>query len=202
MIFQISGKLVHILDDSIVLDVQGVGYHVFIPDLLRNKLPSIGDLFTVFTYHLIREDNQQLFGFESLVEKQLFLTLISVSGVGPKVAIKILSSCDSGMLIQSILKEDLVTLTRIPGLGKKTAERLIVELKDKLEQFHTITMPTSTSPNIATSTSHSQHQDVMMALKTLGYHAEEVRRAIRSASEQLHADMKLEERIKVLLKHL
>lgn len=202
MIFQISGSLAHILDDSIVIDCHGVGYQIYVPDLLRNNLPDIGEPFTIFTYHLIREDAQLLFGFSSLTEKQLFLTLISVSGVGPKVAIKILSSCDAAMLIQCILKEDLVTLTRIPGLGKKTAERLIVELKDKMEQFHTISLPTSTTPLSKSSSSPSHNNDLLMALKTLGYHTEEIRRALRSASDQLRSDMKLEESIKILLKHL
>jgi len=201
MIFQVSGQLSFVLDDSIVIDANGVGYQIFVPDLFKNNLPEQGTTVTVFTYHHIREDIQLLFGFETLTEKQFFITLTSVSGVGPKVALKIMSSCDTHTLTQAILKDDLVTLTRIPGLGKKTAERLIVELKDKMDQFYTSAIPVS-NQRPSSRLTHDHHDDLVMALKTLGYHTEEIRRALKKAADQLENSMKLEESIKILLKHL
>jgi Holliday junction DNA helicase RuvA len=200
MIFQLSGQLALILDDSIVIETSGIGYQVFIPELLKNSLSSVGSEIKVFTYHHIREDIQLLFGFETLSDKQFFLTLTTVSGVGPKGALKIMSACDITTITQAILKEDLVTLTRIPGLGKKTAERLIVELKDKVDQFHSSTPISSKQTSRTLSTDHQN--DLFSALKTLGYHTEEIRRAIKKSSEHLQGSMKLEESIKVLLKHL
>ncbi len=200
MIFQLCGPLSLILDDSIVIEANGVGYQVFIPELFKSRLSDVGSDIKVFTYHHIREDIQLLFGFETLTEKQFFLTLTTVSGVGPKGALKIMSACDIATLTQAILREDLMTLTRIPGLGKKTAERLIVELKDKVDHFH------SSEPLSIKQTPKalgSDHQnDLFSALKTLGYHTEEIRSAIKKTSEQLQGSIKLEDSIKILLKHL
>ena len=112
-----------------------------------------------------------------------------------------MSNCDIHTLTQAIIREDIVTLTRIPGLGKKTAERLIVELKDKVDQFQS-SSPTPTLSKTSHQLTNSHQNDLFMALKTLGYHGEEIRRALKQASSQLENSLKLEESIKILLKHL
>lgn len=135
MIASLSGILSHHIGDQVVVDVGGVGYRVFVSQLSSTRLPSVGEKVFLFVHTAVREDNISLFGFATEGEKRLFQKLISVNGIGPKLALTILSGILPNDLVAAVRREDLVRLTAIPGIGKKTAERIILDLKDKLHEF-------------------------------------------------------------------
>lgn len=179
MIVQLTGQLIEKNETSIVLDCNGVGYEVFVPTNILNMTPNINQPFTLFTHHHIREDQEFLFGFTSVEQKKLFTLLTSVSGVGPKVGIKILSSYSSNELIAAVLENNLPLLTSISGVGKKMAERLIIDCKDKLSKL------LESSPSIKAAQAsfsliptHTLSDDVLMALKNLGYSKDEIKKAL------------------------
>jgi Holliday junction DNA helicase RuvA len=132
LIAQLSGKLVQKQPNTVIIDVGGVGYDVTIPVSTFYELGEPGSDVSLKIHTHVREDALQLFGFWTAREKELFLKLTSVSGVGPKLAITMLSGMPAGELINAITNNDLVRLTSIPGVGRKTAERVVVELRDKL----------------------------------------------------------------------
>ena len=201
MIFFLEGLFVDILENAIVIDVNGIGYKVIISSQVKNKLPAISQKVKLFTYFHVREDQQVLFGFLSLEDKQLFTKLISVSGVGPKVAMKMLSDLEPTHLCQAILNNDLAQLTQISGVGKKMAERLIIELKDKLHFSSTIPIQKD-SLGTRQGITLEFKDDLILTLKTLGYHQEEIRRALNKSSSEMDHTMSLQHAIKVTLKHL
>lgn len=128
-------------EGSISLDVNGVGYLLYVSNNTLSALPEEGETIKIYTYMSVREDDVSLFGFSSKEEKQLFLKLTLVSGIGPKVALSILSGLPLSQLIAAIIKQDLRTLSSIKGLGKKTAERLCLELKDKISPMGVVDEP-------------------------------------------------------------
>src|SRR5215210_7124447 len=132
MIAQLSGKLIYKQPNTIIIDVGGVGYEVTIPVSTFYELGDAGSDVSLRIHTNVREDSIQLFGFWTAREKELFLRLTSVSGIGPKLAITMLSGMPATELITAIRNNDLARLTAIPGVGKKTAERVVVELRDKL----------------------------------------------------------------------
>lgn len=136
MISFLSGTLVEKAAPLLVLDVNGVGYEVQASLNTFSALPKIGGDIRLLTHFVVREDAQLLYGFADAAERQLFRTLIKVNGVGPKLALAILSGMDAAMFSRCILAADVASLTRLPGVGKKTAERLIVEMKDRLREWH------------------------------------------------------------------
>jgi holliday junction DNA helicase RuvA len=200
MIFSIDGQIDSILDNSIILNSQGIGYQVFVSEIVLNKAPKAGSSLKLFTYHHIREDLQVLYGFTSLEDKNFFNILTSVSGVGPKVAIRILAS-ETEAVVSAIMQENIAALTSIQGVGKKMAERMIVELKDKLSKIYE-DIPHSENTNSTTKIEKDTMNDTLLALKTLGYKNDEIKRAVNLANEQLKEVSSLEARIKILLKHL
>lgn len=134
MIGYLRGEVSHLFSDYCFLDVQGVGYRVFIPESTRQKI-TLNKSVLLFTYLSVREDAMLLYGFFSQDEYELFLHLISVSGIGPKVAIGILSSISVQEFRTAISQKKMAVLTKLPGVGKKTAERMLLELKDKIGQL-------------------------------------------------------------------
>jgi Holliday junction DNA helicase RuvA len=200
MIFYVSGRLEYIDPNFVVLDVNGMGYKVTVPETLSQSLPAIGETVKLYTVFHVREDQQQLFGFLSTEDKAVFLLLTSVSGVGPKVGIKILSTLAISDLIPAIQQENLAVLTSVSGVGKKMAERVIIELKDKVAALYAYSESekTPTQTTIAPSLS----DDLTLALKTLGYNSEEIKRAIKQASAMLEPTLSLENSIKIILKYL
>ena len=199
MIFSLSGNLNDVLDDKIIIDTPGVGYEVFIPERLKQSLPALGHKLKVFTYHHVREDQQTLFGFLTLKDKEFFCLLTSVSGVGPKVALKMLSDLDAGIISAAIVGNNIAQLTQISGVGKKMAERLIIELKDKVGHFSSISEKDIISKD---SLSKSFKDDLSLALKALGYTQDEVNKSISHASTRLNDEMSIQEAIKTTLKTL
>lgn len=200
MISQLTGKIVQKYHDNLILDVHGVGYQVFSPSTVLHDL-SIGQEATIYTYHHIREDAQLLFGFESQDDKDFFILLTSVSGVGPKVGLKILSTLTPAQFAQAILKDNLPTLTSVSGVGKKMAERLVVELKDKVPE-HLISDANATDTIIVTPKVEQEKDDLFQALKGLGYSSDEIKKAYHRAAMDLNEELSVEQSMKVLLKHL
>nr|WP_027850384.1 Holliday junction branch migration protein RuvA [Marinospirillum insulare] len=135
MIGRLEGKLVEKQPSWIILDIQGVGYEVTLPLSVFAVLPALDETLVLWIHQVIREDANLLYGFARLEDRQLFRELIKVTGIGPKVGIAIMSAMESTSLLQAIQNEDLQALTRIPGIGKKTAERLLIDLRDRLKAW-------------------------------------------------------------------
>lgn len=198
MIIKLKGQLDDCFEDSIILDCNGVGYQVFVPINILQTLPDQEKEISLYIYHHIREDSQKLFGFLKNEERDFFLSLISVSGVGPKVGMKILSYVDISNLIAAIQTGDSKTLTTVPGVGKKVAEKIIIELQDKLpNNLSTLSPKTS-----QISKNKALDDDLVMALKTLGYKRDEIQKSFEKAGENISSEKTLEENLKVLLKQL
>ncbi len=163
----------------VLLDVGGVGYEVDTPLSTFCQLQT-GQTVTLWTHLVVREDAQLLYGFMDTSDKVLFRTLIKVNGVGPKLALSILSSMSSAMMIQTIDMEDVTTLTRIPGVGKKTAERLVIELRDKLKKmtFNASGDSSNMSINQLNITTNSPIAEAEAALISLGYKPIEAQKAV------------------------
>ena len=174
MIAQLSGTLTHKSPQHVIVDVGGVGYRVFVSLTSFAALPETGASITIHTYTHLREDQLTLFGFMSMEEKEIFQKLIAVSGVGPKMALTILSGIPATELANAIAGENTARLQSIPGVGKKTAERITVELKDKLLAYLSHTEPTE-----ATTTSNRLYNDVLSALTNLGYQRPQAEKAMK-----------------------
>ncbi len=166
MIARITGKLVDIAFTQVIIDVNGVGYRIFIPMSTFDTLPKIGEECVLKTYMNVREDALQLYGFKSDEERALFELLISVSGVGPKVALNVLSCMPVSSFCSSIATADAKAITKINGLGKKTAERLILELKDKIDSIGIDAVSASTK---VVADNNQEVNDAIFALEQLGY---------------------------------
>jgi holliday junction DNA helicase RuvA len=168
LIAHIAGKLIQKQPNSVIVDVGGVGYELTVPLSTFYELGELGGEVALRAYTYVREDALQLFGFCTDLEKQLFLLLTSVSGIGPKLAITLLSGMSASDLIRALRDNNLARLTGIPGVGKKTAERLVVELRDKVAK---LTVETATEPVAAASgfAGSSISDDVVSALVNLGY---------------------------------
>jgi Holliday junction DNA helicase RuvA len=173
MIAHLRGKLIHIQPGQAIVEAAGVGYDVTISVPTFTALPSLGQEAALHIHTVVREDQIALFGFLEREEKRLFERLITVTGVGPKLAITILSGLSSERTVQAIRGQDHAQLTRIPGVGKKLAERLVVELKDKLDDFAVAPAP-STVWGPAT-------EDVLSALVNLGYQRLAAEKAVEQA---------------------
>jgi len=161
MIAHLRGTLLATSPGRIVVDCHGVGYDVTVSMNTFTRLPEIGKDVSLFIFTHVREDQIALFGFHSAEEKALFEKLLSVSGIGPKLAVNILGGMPTPDLVGSIRGADAVRLTRMPGVGKKTAERMVLELKDKLAEF-------GVTP-VAPRARHILEEDVLSALMNLGY---------------------------------
>lgn len=205
MIAYLRGKLNSVRPDSLILDVNGVGYHVFTSSRTLAQLPGLGGEVEVQTYLHVREGAMQLFGFMEPAQLDLFLLLIEVSGVGPKVALGILSAASAAELSQAVLREDVASLTKLPGVGKKTAQRLLVELKDKISGSGLKGLAVDWAGGIAAPALPVEGSDALteagQALLALGYQPAEVRACL----ERLRSDggeMKVEQLIKLALRYL
>jgi Holliday junction DNA helicase RuvA len=178
MIGRLSGTLVEVYPDRVLLDAGGVGYDVAIPLGTFTALPSAGHKATLFIHTHVREDAIQLFGFVSKQEKLVFETLLSVSGIGPKVALAILSGLPLPELVGAIAAQNARLLSSIPGVGKKLAERLGVELKEKMAAFGFGEAPAKGGRTSVTD-------DAIAALKNLGYKAAQAEAAVTSAARKV-----------------
>lgn len=179
MIALLKGTVEEKNTDEAIIDVQGVGYHVFISLLTLEKLPDVGQTTRLFIHTIVREDAFHLYGFFSLDEKALFKNLLAVNGIGPKLALAVLSVLSPSALVTAIVSEDLPTLVRIPGIGKKTGQRILMELKDRLSTFPQ-TETTGSPPTTLQSTSPTPRQSIKSALINLGYKGTDAERALQT----------------------
>lgn len=163
MIAYVSGKLIERTPARVVVDVHGVGLELHIPASSFDKLPALGETVKLLTYHYVREDTMQLFGFATSSERRTFESMLAVSGVGPRLALAALSALDVQELRRGIMSGDAGLLTRIPGVGRKTAERLVVELRDRFAQVEVDESTVSGS-----LTDGSARLDALAALESLG----------------------------------
>ena len=164
MIAYVSGKLIDKKPTEVVVDVQGIGYRILIPTSTYEALPQAGERTLLFTYHYVREDAVLLYGFAGKPERTLFEILIGVTGVGPKLALAVLSTFGPGELREHVLSGEVGVLTNIPGVGRKTAERLIVELRDRMGRLDLA--EASVSPLTGAAEARA---DALAALESLGY---------------------------------
>jgi Holliday junction DNA helicase RuvA len=174
MIAHIRGRLLSKHPNQAIVDCGGVGYQLAITVPTFSGMPEEGSEVSLFVHTHVREDQIALFGFLKTDEKALFEKLIAVSGIGPKLAITVLSGMSAPDMIAAIRSNDLTKLTKIPGVGKKTAERMVLELKDKLEQFST-TEATRIAPSIS-----PLEEDIVSALVNLGYQRPAAERALQA----------------------
>lgn len=191
MIAGLDGTLEHISADSAIVKVSGISFQVYLPPSALGRLGSPGDRVRLHTYLHLKEDATALFGFATPQELDLFKMLISVSGVGPRSALSMLSSLPADELAAAILSENVDLITQAPGVGKKTASRLVVDLKGKLEKGW---------GSLGGVSPASDNADLIGALTTLGYSAADAGRA--AAAVPAAEGVTLEERIRLALRHL
>lgn len=185
MLAYIKGTLEMKMTGYIVIDVGGLGYKVFMSDSGIEKLGNIGDAVKVHTYYKVREDDISIFGFNTLEELKMFELLISVSGVGAKTALGMLAVCEPTEFALAVITEDVKTLTQMPGIGAKSAQRIILELKDKIKKEQQIQELTKATEKIGraktkleiTIENEGKIDEAIAALQVLGYNKKEIERA-------------------------
>jgi Holliday junction DNA helicase RuvA len=199
MITFLDGKLVSALPTQAVVDVRGVGYEVFIPLSSYDKLPAVGEPIRILTHLVVREDAHVLYGFMTAAERDLFRLLVNnVSGIGPKLALAVLSGMSVNNFKTAVVNSDFATIAKISGLGKKTAERIVLELKDKLgvaaawEAASAVHAPTP---------EQEQANEAVLALIALGYKQVEAHKAVREIQQKGEAKS-AEEVVKLVLKRM
>ncbi len=198
MIGRLRGELVVKQPPMLLLDVNGVGYEVEAPMSTFYNLPEVGAQTILFTHLVVRDDAHILFGFSNESERLLFRTLLKVNGVGAKMALAILSGMTAAEFSLCVQTDDTSALVRLPGIGKKTAERLIIEMRDRLDKLElpTVSMPGMAPKNVADAVQASPVADAVSALVALGYKPNEASRMVRSIDT---ADMGSEEIIRAAL---
>lgn len=199
MIARISGTLLQKSAGSVVVDSQGIGYQVFIPLTTLYDLPPLGQRVTLHIHTQVKEDAIHLFGFLTPREKDLFQVMISVSGIGPRLALNILSGATAEELAAGISQGNLSRLTAIPGVGKKTAERMVLELRDKMANLG---VPEVSAAGDEAAAQRSLREDAASALVNLGYRSQAVHAALdrimADAGEDLGIDLLLKRTLQVL----
>lgn len=204
MIGRLTGIIIHKQPDQILLDVNGVGYEVEVSFNSYCQLPELNQSASVHTHMVVREDAQLLYGFASLEERSLFRLLIKINGVGPKLALAILSGMEASALAACVANQDVATMTKIPGVGKKTAERLVMELRDKMGDWQA-SMPTALEmasgnvPAVAAAPVVSAQEEAESALINLGYKPVQATKAVAAIIKQ-SPDISSEELIRQALK--
>lgn len=191
MIGRLHGLLVDKAPPLVLVDVQGVGYEVDVPMSTFYHLPHLGEAVTLLTHFVVREDAQQLFGFLTTAERTTFRQLIRITGVGPRMALAVLSGLSADELAQAVQAQDARRLVKVPGIGKKTAERLLLELKGKLGNLNA---PSAGQPVPANANSN----DIVQALIALGYNEKDAEAALKL----LPSDVGVSEGIKQALRSL
>lgn len=199
MIAFLTGRLAFKAPTHLTLDVQGVGYEVHIPLSTYYALPNVDEATALNIHTHLREDAIQLFGFLSQSEKESFLLLISVSGIGPKLALSVLSSLSVTDLVHAIQSEDVEKLATVPGIGKKSAGRIALELKDKVDKIHGV-RPQATAADAPEM--DGPYEDALSALVNLGYRAQDAKEALKRVTKAVTGPLALKELIRKGLKEL
>jgi holliday junction DNA helicase RuvA len=189
MIATLRGEVSQIEDNAIILEVGGVGLRVFVPATLRTRLKA-GEAAFLYTHLVVREDALTLYGFESQADRELFTLLLGVDGVGPKVALSVLSTMTLDAVQRAVFADEAELLSRVPGVGKKTAQKMALHLKDKLK-------PTDALAKVAAMS--DKDSEVLAALTALGYSVVEAQAAIQSIAKDAPDDV--EERLRLALQY-
>ncbi|MEK9811490.1 MAG: Holliday junction branch migration protein RuvA [Bordetella sp.] len=193
MIAQISGLLIEKTPPSIVIDAHGIGYSLDLPMSSYFNLPELGQPVKLLTHFVVREDAQLLYGFLTQAERQAFRELIKVSGVGPRIALAVLSGLSVDQLIAAVSMQEVAGLIRVPGIGKKTAERMLLELKGRLAE----TLP-GASLSHTSGESSALSLEVGHALQALGYSDKEIQQALRQVGPLEDLSEGIRQALKVL----
>lgn len=205
MIAHVRGELVSSAPDSVVIDVGGVGYRCLVPTSTRSRLPAAGQSVLLFTSLQVREDSMTLYGFLSAEEYELFELLLRVDGVGPKLALGVLSATTPDSLRRSVAFEDITALCRVPGIGKKTAQRMVLELKDKVGNIGPVQPLGGTgmpAPAAVAAGPADVFLDALEALLALGYVRADASQALDKARKEAGESPKTETLVRLSLKHL
>jgi Holliday junction DNA helicase RuvA len=199
MIGRLRGEIVEKQAPDLLIDVNGVGYEVQAPLSSFIAIGKIGDPVVLYTHLAVREDAHQLYGFSDKAQRTMFRTLIKVSGVGPKLALGILSSMDADTFARCIQQQEVTALTKLPGVGKKTAERLIVEMQDRLKEWQT-PAPLWAAVDQAEEASHNDKlAEAESALVALGYKPQEASKMLAKVADNVESS---EEMIRLALKSM
>jgi len=188
VIGRLRGTLAEKQPPHLILDVNGLGYELEVPMTTLYRLPSVGEPLTLHTHLVVREDAQLLYGFVGKRERDFFRELIRLNGVGPKLALALMSSLEVDELVRCVQSQDTSALTKVPGVGKKTAERLLVELKDRFKAWETVPAMFALVPNQPggpdTTPVATAENDAVSALISLGYKPQEASKAISAIKEK------------------
>lgn len=206
MIGRLNGVLVEKQPPEILLEVSGVGYEVQMPMTCFYDLPKVGDNAIVYTHFVVREDAQLLFGFNNKTERALFRELLKANGVGPKLGLAILSGMSAQQFVSCVNNEDATTLVKLPGVGKKTAERLVLEMKDRLKNWgndlftpfsdNAIIEPASNDTLVANNAA----DDAVSALESLGYKLPQAQKAVKAVNKPgMTTEVLIKEALKSML---
>ena len=187
MIATIRGEITQVEDNAVIIETGGVGLRVFVPKPLRERLKT-GEAIFLFTHLVVREDDWKIYGFETQADRELFNTLMGVDGVGPRTALAVLSTLNLETVQRAVFSEEPDLLSRVPGVGKKTAEKMVLYLRDRLK-------PVSGLENLASMT--DSDSEVLAALTALGYSVVEAQTAIQSLPKDAPEDV--EERLRLAL---
>lgn len=201
MIGILQGQLLDISGTDVLLDVGGVGYEIEVAASVIELGPTMGQPLTIHTHFVVREDAQLLFGFATRAERDLFRGFIKINGVGPKMALALISSLDVAALAMAVRNEDVSVLTRVPGVGKKTAERLMVELKNRLDDLThaagVVVNVVDVSPNFDGNTREAED-----ALIALGYKPQDASRTIAGVLARSEGELAVEEIVRLALRSI
>jgi len=190
MIGRLSGVLLEKNPPQVMLEVQGVGYEIDVPMSTFYNLPNVGERVTLYTHLIVREDAHLLYGFASESERKAFRQLLKISGVGARTALSLLSGMSVAELVQAVVAQESARLTRVPGIGKKTAERLLLELKGKLGA--------ELATGAAVSRAAPGSGDVLNALLSLGYNDKEAQYALKHLPDGLSVSEGIKQALKLL----
>lgn len=196
MIGQLRGTLAEKQPPHVLLDVNGVGYELEVPMTTLYRLPAVGESLLLHTHLVVREDAQLLYGFSEKRERELFRELIRLNGVGPKLALALMSGLEVDELVRCVQAQDASVLVKVPGVGKKTAERLLIELKDRFKAWETVPVMAQLVTN-SVPAANSADSDAVSALIALGYKPQEASRAVAAFKED---GLSTEELIRAALK--
>lgn len=197
----LKGSLIEVRAQKIILDVNGIGYEIYIPASVLTRLPQLGSAVLLHTCFVVRENSQALYGFLSHHEKEMFEVLINVSGIGPKLGLSIIGHLPLDVIQEAISRNDIVTISKVPGIGKKMAEKLIVELRDKLPGLFS-SNPSDYSVSIPLDSRSQVIQDAMSALTNLGYSQIKAKKAIEQVIEKSEEEYDLTTLITLSLKNV
>ena len=193
MIGRLNGQLVHSEPPShLIVDVSGVGYEVEVPTSVFSEIPELNHQLTLVIHHLVREDASILYGFRSFAQRDLFRSLLKVNGIGAKSALAILSTMSAADFAQVIQEQNITAIVKVPGIGKKTAQRLIIEMKDKVD----VTSLDSSDPNQPRASRFGVQAEAESALQSLGFKPTEAAQMVKTVAKD---DMAVEDIIRICL---